>query len=83
MSEELHKLEAQRRANRDAAAALGLHPYGSRVDGIITNAAARALHSETADQEVKVALYQWWIEPTKDSTGKPVPDVIPFSISFS
>ncbi len=47
--EEVHKLEAQRRANRDAAAALGLNPYGSRVEGLISNAAARALHSDAAD----------------------------------
>ncbi len=49
MSEETHKLEAQRRANRDAVAALGLHPYGSRAEGLITNDAARALHSPEAD----------------------------------
>ena len=51
MSEELHKLEAQRRLNRDAAAALGLHPYGTKTEGIVTTAAARALHSEAADAE--------------------------------
>jgi lysyl-tRNA synthetase class 2 len=51
MSEELHKLESQRRANRDAAAGLGLHPYGRRTDGIVSTSAARALFSQEANEQ--------------------------------
>lgn len=54
-----HKLEAQRRENRDAVAALGLHPYGVRTDGLVTaaeatsryDAAADAAHAEAAKQK--------------------------------
>jgi lysyl-tRNA synthetase class 2 len=49
--ESSHRLEAQRRANRDAISALGASPYGGRTEGIIENAAARALYNEQADTE--------------------------------
>ena len=52
MTEELHKLEAQRRANRDAALALSLAPYGGRIDGIISTRQAKGLHSDEADRAV-------------------------------
>jgi len=44
----IHELEAQRRVNRDAAAALGVNPYGQRTDGLVALAAARALFSQEA-----------------------------------
>ncbi len=46
----IHELEAQRRANRDAAAALGFLPYGERVDGLMTLAGARCRYDEAADR---------------------------------
>lgn len=49
MSEELHKLELQRRTNRDSVVNLGVHPYGVRTDGLISTAQARAKYSEEAD----------------------------------
>jgi TonB family protein len=36
--------------------------------------------SDSADQEVKVALYQWWIEPPKDKRGVALADVVEFPI---
>jgi TonB family protein len=36
--------------------------------------------SRSADQEVKVALYQWWIEPPKDKRGAALADVVEFPI---
>lgn len=45
----LHHLEAQRRSNRDAVAALGATPYGQRIDGLLSCANAKALHDEQAD----------------------------------
>ena len=39
--------------------------------------------SRNVDQACKVAAYQWWIEPSKDKSGKPVRDVVPFVIGFS
>ncbi len=53
--ESAHHLEQQRRANRDAVSALGLKPYGERVDGLITLAEARALHSQAADDALAAA----------------------------
>lgn len=48
--EDLHKLEAQRRINRDATADLGQSPYGHREDGLVTLAEARGAYDEAADQ---------------------------------
>ncbi|MDX2018007.1 MAG: lysine--tRNA ligase [Planctomycetota bacterium] len=49
--EGLTKLIAQRRANRDTARSLGFNPYGTRVDGLISLADARARYDEAADKE--------------------------------
>ncbi|MEM9372655.1 MAG: lysine--tRNA ligase [Planctomycetota bacterium] len=46
-----HRLELQRRANRDATAELGLSPYGHREDGLISLGEARAAYDEQADQD--------------------------------
>ena len=42
----------------------------------------RGSGSEAVDQAIKVAVYQWWIEPTKDKSGRPIKDVIPFVITL-
>ncbi len=47
----LHRLEAQRRTNREAVRALGLEPYGVRTDGLLTSAQVRALFDEAANDE--------------------------------
>jgi len=49
--QDLHQLELQRRANRDAVAAMGLKPYGQRTDGLLPLAEARARYDEAADLE--------------------------------
>jgi TonB family protein len=36
--------------------------------------------SQSADQEVKVALYQWWFEPPKNNAGVALADVVEFPI---
>ena len=36
--------------------------------------------SEDIDQAITVAVYQWWLEPTKDKSGKAIADVVPFVI---
>ena len=51
--EDIHRLETQRRANRDAVAELGLNPYGSRTDDLITLADARRAYSPEADDAHK------------------------------
>ncbi|MGD9691101.1 MAG: lysine--tRNA ligase [Phycisphaerales bacterium] len=50
-----HHLEQQRRANRDAVAALGLKPYGEREEGLEVLGSARAKWSEQADAAVAAA----------------------------
>ncbi len=42
-------LEAQRRSNRDASAALGAHPYGQKVEGLTELRAAKSLHDPAVD----------------------------------
>jgi lysyl-tRNA synthetase class 2 len=51
----VHPLEVQRRANRDAAAALGLMPYGVRADGLLLLAAAKAKYDAAADAAQQAA----------------------------
>ena len=48
--DDIHKLEAQRRANRDEVAQLGISPYGSRTDDLLPLADAHARYNETADK---------------------------------
>ncbi len=50
---DLHRLEAQRRANRDAARNLALSPYGSREMDIVSLAAAQAAYDPLADDDFK------------------------------
>jgi len=50
-AESLHELERQRRANRDAIAALGLNPYGVRTEGVVPVATALTRYDEKADRE--------------------------------
>lgn len=38
--------------------------------------------SATADQDVKVALYQWWVEPAKGPAGVATADTIEFPITW-
>jgi lysyl-tRNA synthetase, class II len=49
----VHRLEAQRRENRDAVTALGLSPYGERTGGIETIAEAITRYDEEADAAYK------------------------------
>jgi lysyl-tRNA synthetase class 2 len=49
----IHPLEAQRRANREAATKAGLNPYGVRVDGLLSLADAGARYDEAADADQK------------------------------
>ncbi|HRJ50518.1 MAG TPA: OB-fold nucleic acid binding domain-containing protein, partial [Phycisphaerales bacterium] len=46
---DLHKLEAQRRMNRESVRALGLEPYGSRFDGLTAIDRARSMYDHQAD----------------------------------
>lgn len=47
--EDIHRLEQQRRANRDAVRELGFNPYGQRSDGLLTLAQAHEAYDEDAD----------------------------------
>ena len=51
--EDMHRLEAQRRRNRDAVADLGLNPYGFSHRGLVSCAEARRMYDEGADEEHK------------------------------
>ena len=42
----------------------------------------RSTGSASADQEVKVALYQWWVEPARSPTGVATADTIEFPITW-
>ncbi len=50
---DLHKLEQQRRANRDEAAKLGAAPYGSAVKGLVSLVDAAAKYDAATDAEFK------------------------------
>jgi TonB family protein len=38
--------------------------------------------SNDIDQPCVVAMYDWWFEPSRDSKGKPISDVVLFTLSF-
>lgn len=57
-SQSPHHLEQQRRENRDAIAALGAKPYGSRTDGLSNLTAARAMYDESGDAKYQEASAQ-------------------------
>jgi TonB family protein len=38
--------------------------------------------SNAIDEPTRVAVYDWWFEPAKDKLGKPVSDVIFFTVQF-
>lgn len=38
--------------------------------------------SNEIDQPCRVSMYDWWFEPTKDASGRPVPDVFNFTIGY-
>ena len=38
--------------------------------------------SNAIDEPTRVAVYDWWFEPAKDKRGKPVSDVIFFTVQF-
>ena len=50
---DVHRLEQQRRENRDAVIALGFNPYGQRSDGLMTLAQAHDAYDEGADNANK------------------------------
>lgn len=50
---EIHRLEQQRRENREGVRELGFNPYGFRADGLITLAQADASYNEQADNANK------------------------------
>ncbi|HEX4794119.1 MAG TPA: hypothetical protein VH370_10020 [Humisphaera sp.] len=38
--------------------------------------------STGVDEPCEIAAYDWWTEPSRDKQGRPIPDVIPFTIRF-
>ena len=52
-AEEIHRLEQQRRENREGVRALGFNPYGFRADGLKTLAQAHEAYDEGADNANK------------------------------
>jgi TonB family protein len=52
-------------------------------DGKVTGVKVhKSSGSNEVDQPCVVAMYDWWFEPLKDKTGKPVPDTILFTLNF-
>jgi TonB family protein len=53
------------------------------VEGNVTAASiVKSSGSNDLDQPTLVAMYDWWFEPLKDKKGRPVPDVVFFTITF-
>lgn len=54
--QELHRLEQQRRDNREAVRELGFNPYGQRSDGLLTLAQAHNAFDDAADHANKESI---------------------------
>jgi len=53
------------------------------VGGRVTHVdVAHASGSNSVDEACQIAAYDWWTEPSRDKQGRPIPDVIPFTIRF-
>jgi outer membrane biosynthesis protein TonB len=71
-------------------AAFYANPNATLVLKIQIDATGNVKHVETIrsagsveiDQPCEVAVYDWWFEPTHNKAGKPVPDVVVFTINF-
>jgi TonB family protein len=50
---------------------------------VISATVVKSSGSESIDQPSRLAAYEWWFEPAKDATGKPIKDVIKFTLKFS
>jgi TonB family protein len=55
-----------------------ISPTGKVTDVKIAHSSG----SNQIDEPTRLAVYDWWFEPAKDKNGKPIPDVIYFSIEF-
>lgn len=42
----------------------------------------RSSGSNDIDQPTRIAVYDWWFEPTRDKSGRPVADTFPFLIRY-
>ena len=42
----------------------------------------RSTGSDLVDQPVKIAMYQWWFEPSKGPSGKPIGDTVVMPVSW-
>jgi TonB family protein len=49
---------------------------------VISATVIKSSGSASIDQPCRIAAYSWWFEPAKDPTGKPIKDVIKFTIKF-
>ncbi|MFT3786754.1 MAG: lysine--tRNA ligase [Tepidisphaeraceae bacterium] len=82
MSEEINPLEAERRGKLDKLRALGIDPFGGRMDGLVTLAAARDQykpeHGAEGGPTVKVAgriifirdMGKLWFVRLRDESGE-------------
>lgn len=73
---EIHRLEQQRRENRESVRGLGFNPYGQRADGLMTLAQAHDAYDEAADTENKDTT-QAHKQAKRDNPGLPDADLPP------
>ena len=57
---------------------LHLDPAGN----VISVEIKRSSGSSDIDQACTIAAYQWWLEPSRDPSGRVIADVVPFVIRF-
>jgi protein TonB len=68
-------------------AALGARSVTLRVSigkagNVTAVSVAKSSGSNEVDQSSLIAMYDWWFEPAKDKKGRPVTDVIYFTLNF-
>ena len=76
-AESPHRLEQQRRDNRDAIATLGVNPYGKRTPEIVSLATARMAYDPTADAAFQQAAQRAREAEKRGAVVPPVEDVRP------
>jgi len=59
---------------------VGMRLHLDAAGNVIRVDIVRSSGSPDIDQPVKVAAYQWWLEPTRNKAGTAIADVIPFVV---
>jgi TonB family protein len=72
------QIDAFAMVNPSVTLKVNIDPTGKVTHAMIHKSSG----SNEIDQPCLIAMYEWWFEPLKDKSGRPIPDSLLFTISF-